>query len=296
MQSGAADLLCRTAARAWIRCVAVLILSACAPTGETPESKAEARDETSIDAQSAASADTQPIASIDAPPGSLADKQPTKAIGARDRVLGLLTLPQVFGTETCQPFTPTDVTLYASADSSQAIGRIHVETPWTIHPDGGCEGLAVKVHPTDADSVTELPALEHSYEAPAAIVLQRNGDWFRIRLAGGAAWIHATEQNRFHALEELLAESLTYVANPDGAGLAAAPGKDRSAAADLITAERPVNVLETQRVGEELWLRVAIQSHSACEVAGDPPTIAEGWLPAHSRIGEPIVWFYSRGC
>lgn len=295
MQSGAAALLCITPARAWIRCAAVLILSACAPTGEAPEAKAEARDATSIDAQPMASANAQPGASATAQPVTSIDTPQTNAIGARDRVLGLLSLPQVFGTETCQPFTPIDVTLYASADSSQAIGRIHVETPWTIHPDGGCEGLAVKVHRTDGESA-ELPTLEYSYEAPGAVVLQRNGAWYRIRLGEDAAWMHATEQNRFYPLEELLAESLTYVAKPDGAGLATAPGMDRSAAADLLTAKRPVNVLETQRVGDQLWLRVAIQSHSVCEGDGDPRTVAEGWLPAHSGNGEPIVWFYSRGC
>jgi len=249
----------------------VLILSACGPGG---------------DSQSAAADNVQDTSAVAAEPAPIA---------ARDRVLGLLSLPQVFGTEVCQPFMPIDVALYEEAGSFKPIGRISVDRPWRFHPNGGCDGLAVKVHRADSTAADELPTLEFSYEAPGAIVLQRKEAWFRIRLAGGAAWIHATEQNVFHPLEELLAENLAYVANPDGAGLAAAPGADRSAAADLLTADRPVDVLQSQRVGDELWLRVAIQNRSLCE-GEDPTTIAEGWLPAHTSSGEPIVWFYSRGC
>ena len=260
---------------------ALLILNACAPTGD-------AQDAATTDAQSAATADAQSAATIDA--------QDATTVEAHDKVRGLISLPQVFGTEPCETFTPIDVTLYANTDSSAVIGRISVERPWTISPSGGCEGLSVKVHLTGADSAAELPTLEYSYETPAAVVLQRKGPWFKIRLAEQSGWIRATAQNQFFSLEELLAENLTYVANADGGGLAAAPGTERSAATNLLSAERHVKVLENRAVGEQLWLRVAVQSHSVCEGVEEPTTLAEGWVPAHSATGEPTVWFYSRGC
>jgi len=254
-------------------CAAILIFTACAPAGE---------------AHDPANAIEQPAATTDSPIASTIEEQ--------DAVSGLISLPQVFGTETCAPFTPSDVTLYAGPDSSAIIGRISVDTPWTQHPNGGCEALSVKVYLTDTETAAELPTLEYSYEAPAAVVLQRRGPWFKIRLGEQSAWIHATEQNQFFPLQELLAGNLAYVANADGAGLAAAPGAERTTAADLLGAERSVNVLEARTVGERLWLRVAVQSHSPCEGPEDPATVAEGWLPAHTATGEPTVWFYSRGC
>jgi hypothetical protein len=190
----------------------------------------------------------------------------------------------------------SDLTLYAEADSSTAIGHIRVDKPWTIHPAGGCEGLSVTVHLAGEDSVAALPTLEYDYEAPGAVVLQRQGSWFRIRLTDQAAWLHVTEQNQFFSLVVLLAESLTYVANPDGAGLASAPGAARSVEAGLLGPGRHVEVLQHPVVGEQLWLRVAVQSHSGCDSLEEPTTLAEGWIPAHSANGEPTVWFYSRGC
>ena len=252
---------------------ALVILNACAPTGEAPD---------------AATADTQSAATTNAPNAT--------TLEAHDKVRGLISLPQVFGTEPCETFTPTDLTLYANTDSSAVIGRISVDKPWTLSPSGGCEGLSVKVHLTGADSAAELPTLEYSYEAPAAVVLQRKGPWFKMRLAEQSGWIRATEQNQFFPLETLLAENLTYVANANGGGLAAAPGTERSAATNLLSAERHVKVLESRAVGEQLWLRVAVQSHSVCEGLEEPTTLAEGWVPAHSASGEPTVWFYSRGC
>ncbi len=38
--------------------------------------------------------------------------------GAQDRVLGLLTLPEVFGGEACTPFEPRPVPLYAEPAST----------------------------------------------------------------------------------------------------------------------------------------------------------------------------------
>jgi len=229
-----------------------------------------------------------------------------------DRVLGLISLPQVFGMGPCDTFTPVAVGLFAEPDSTVVQGSIVVEVPWTFHDGGGCEGLSVKVRSADAAVPLDLPTLEAGYEEPAAIVLEHRGAWFRIRLHEGSAWMHAGPDNAFLPLERLIEDGLTYVANPGGATLASAPGSLNEAGAPAppgapaasresreareLGAWDPVDVLQTRWVEGDLWVRVAVLSHSVCDSLDEPTRIAEGWLPAHAPDGEPTVWFYSRGC
>jgi hypothetical protein len=48
-------------------------------------------------------------------------------------------------------------------------------------------------------------------------------------------------------------------------------------------------------VGDSLWLRVELLEESPCE-SGSAKVTDVGWVPAYSPDGEPIAWFYSRGC
>lgn len=111
---------------------------------------------------------------------------------AQDRVIGLLTLPEVFGNAPCAPFEPRVVTLHAEPGGAQ-VASVHVDQNWSFAPHGGCEGLQVSVHRGDAR--TELPTREYDYEAPAAVVVEQRGLWFRIRLTGGAtAWVEVPKK------------------------------------------------------------------------------------------------------
>jgi hypothetical protein len=215
----------------------------------------------------------------------------------QDRVVGLISLPQVFGDHPCAVYVPSEVVLYAEPDSAHSLGVIRVAQPWTMHENGGCAGLRVVVHLESAESAAVLPTLEYGYETPAAVVLDQHDDWFRIRLADGAAWIRGDSANLFMDLEDLLAENLTYIAEPDGKGLSSVPGStDRNIGTDLLSTGRSVELLDSRRMNGELWLKVAVHNHSPCISPEDLATVAEGWLPAHSQTGEPTVWFYSRGC
>jgi len=51
-----------------------------------------------------------------------------------------------------------------------------------------------------------------------------------------------------------------------------------------------VGVLETRRIADVIWLRVAIGVGEACEFLTGPP-IAVGWVKAHNKDGQSIVWF-----
>ena len=216
----------------------------------------------------------------------------------QDRVIGLLRLPDVYGNAPCAPFDPRVVTLHAEPGGPQ-VASIHVDRNWSFAPHGGCEGLQVSVHRGDARA--ELPTREYDYEAPAAIVLEQRGLWFRIRLAAASAWVEAPHADRFMSLADLFEEfvGVTFIAEGGGGELSASPvGTVGGRAGARVTAGQPVRVIESRQLAERMWLRVEVLSHSVCNAAaaGPPEVVAEGWLPAHLASGEPSVWFASRGC
>ena len=57
-----------------------------------------------------------------------------------------------------------------------------------------------------------------------------------------------------------------------------------------------VRVVESRRVGDELWFHVEFLDHSECRGPDAPTVVRRGWIPAHSRSGKATVWFSSRGC
>ena len=122
--------------------------------------------------------------------------------GAQDRVLGLLTLPEVFGNGACDRFSPQEVALRTSPGGAP-VGVIRVARNWYHAPIGGCEGLEVAVRLRNGAREQPLPAEEYEYEAPAAIVLERRSRWFRLRLETGSAWVLASSRDVFHPLEQL---------------------------------------------------------------------------------------------
>ena len=143
---------------------------------------------------------------------------------AADPVIGLLTLPEVFGAGPCDRFTPREVALYAEPDSAAIVGSIRVDRNWTFAPHGGCEGLAVGVHLLGTGDVSALPAMEYEYEAPAAIVLRQQGRWFEVRLSEGTGWVRASERDQYLSLQQLLADGLTHLTESWDRMLAPEPG------------------------------------------------------------------------
>jgi hypothetical protein len=216
---------------------------------------------------------------------------------AQDRLLGLLQLPEVFSSGPCVPFFPRTVTLYDQPDG-KTIGTVEVDQNWSFAPHGGCEGLVVSVHRGKERS--ELPTREFDYEAPAAIVLERRGPWFKIRVdAATTAWVRTEIDSRFLSLESLLEEfiGVTFIADASITELLPAPATSSNSGVP-VKAGLPVQVIGTSRAGDRLWLHVEVFSHSLCTAAtsGPPESLGRGWLPAHAANGEPTIWFASRGC
>ena len=124
---------------------------------------------------------------------------------AADKVIGLLSMPEVFWEERgpCDDqFTARHVLLYSAPQSSDVVGDIRVDRA-ASSSDVPC---VVNVHLRRNAAVSELPTDEYAYEQRAGIVLDRRGRWFKLRVDGGAAWVHASSEDRFFPLETLLWE------------------------------------------------------------------------------------------
>ena len=215
---------------------------------------------------------------------------------AQDRVIGLLALPEVFGTGACDKFTPEPLRLFATPDATTPVGVIRVNEYWTFHDDGGCAGLTIGVRRPGEQEVRPLPSEEYGYEEPGAVVLARRGSWFKLRLADGAAWLRASAKAEFYPLERLYVDHLTYLTGEWSGRLASAAGGVSRAARTPAAAEPEVRVLRSQRVGGQLWFYVEVLSHSGCGSSDEPSVTEQGWVPAHSESGERSIWFHSRGC
>jgi hypothetical protein len=213
----------------------------------------------------------------------------------RTRVIGLLALPEVFGNGACDRFTPQEVPLYGAPESARILGVIRVDEGATALSNGGCEALRVGVHMAGSTASAALPTKEYGYEEPGAIVLARRGGWFQIRLATGSAWVQSSPRDSFHPLEQLLLDGLTYLTEAWDKRLAPSAGAPGRPARVAATNSQPsVRVIRSQQLRGELWLDLEVIT-SPCE---DPNVKAldRGWVPAHATSGEPVIWFYSRGC
>ena len=213
---------------------------------------------------------------------------------AQEKVIGLLSLPEVFGSRECAPFEPRAIMLHSTATDGSIIGSIEVEQNWSFAPHGGCEGLEVRVR--KGAQKDELPTREYDYEMPAAIVLDQRDGWYKIRLHQGSAWLKASVVDRFMPLSDLFEEftGVTEISESYTGRLAKAPGLTGGTIMMRVAPSQAVRVVEIR----DAWIHVEVLSNSACTAANDgpPQVISEGWLPLHDQKGEPTVWFSSRGC
>jgi hypothetical protein len=177
------------------------------------------------------------------------------------------------------------------------VGTVLVVKPWTHHSNGGCEGLEVGVQAPRAATVQQLPTMEYAYEEPGAVVLERRGKWFRVRLNSGSAWLEASAQDEFYGLERLFENGLTYLTEAWNGQVASSPGSaGRPGKFRRLATDQPVRVRRASREKEGLWFLVDILSHSACGGDGEPTVADRGWVPAYGKADSPTIWFYSRGC
>jgi hypothetical protein len=218
----------------------------------------------------------------------------------RERVVGLLNLPEVVG-DGCGQADAKRVVLYsAPSTSSPPIGAITLLVTDRQADGRGCGSAQLTVQRVDGNAGEELPTEESGYEIQAVVVHQRSGLWFRVALPQGSAWVLRSSDADFEPFPELLVHKLAYLRKgwdgswwqTPGAGSATrvAAGWTRYLEDDI-----PVDVLDVRLVQNHAWLHVLLKTESCGEsLSGVTP--ATVWIPAYQPSGAPSVWFYARGC
>ena len=213
---------------------------------------------------------------------------------AAERIIGLVSIPEVFGVGPCAAFEPQQVALHAAPADGKPIAFIQVDQNWSFAPHGGCEGLKVSVRRGAAKE--ELPTREFDYESPGAIALEQRDGWVKIRLHEGVAWFRPSAVDRFMPLSDLYEEfvGVTAINKSFTARLVSTPGMLGGPILPRVSPAQPVRVAEVR----DEWVKVEVLNNSVCTAAdnGPPEVIATGWLPLHDADGEPSIWFSSRGC
>ncbi len=149
-------------------------------------------------------------------------------------------------------------------------------------------------------AVERLVRREIAYEEPAAVVYAVRDDWYRVALEDGRfGWLREAAAD-YHPYDTLPVRRLGYLLPGWGGLLWPAPGAGLPMVAPGGTPadvrQRPVEVLESRRVGGGLWFRVRLPDADPCAGAGTPGFDAGGWVPGYGVDGRPVIWFHSRGC
>lgn len=204
---------------------------------------------------------------------------------------------------------PVDAPLDAA---SAAAAPIEIETATNPDPDEdglrltglvrpGVELGTLRLYASPSHGATriegtglDLRQREVAYEEPALAVYGRRPGWLRLRLGSGVyVWAQATELGEFLPYRVVVRDRLNHLSASWDGRLHEQPGGAARAVQD--TAEGAVQLLELRRVDGRLWARVGLFRQSPCK-GGDESIAQEGWVPAHDVFGEPLLWFWSRGC
>jgi len=208
-----------------------------------------------------------------------------------NRVIGLLSLRQIEG-RSCESPPATEIPVYAHPQSADAIGWIRADRDPASDTD--CYRVIVQVRWRADGRVQVVPTEEYEEEEPtAAIVVEQRDRWFKVQVPDGAAWVHVADGDEYFSLQQLLRKRPAYLTDAWDGTLATVPGGPHRS---LPGSRRfvPVRFLESREIRGALWLKIAVMSHTIYESDEPPRVIATGWVPAHDRAGNVVVWFNSR--
>jgi hypothetical protein len=212
-----------------------------------------------------------------------------------ERVLGLLDLPDIVQGG-CGPETKRAAARVFSTPSNNGsvVGTIN----WREEGDRSCRVMIER----SGGKSEQVPTLESGYEIPAAIVFERRGAWFRIRLMAGSGWIRRSDPKDFLPYPEILAENLVHTLESWDGSLRATPGVTGAMVPlsagwkGLLDRQLSVEYLGSRRVGNDRWLHIRLAAKAACDQTYEGVNDVSGWIPAYHPSGSPSLWFSSRGC
>lgn len=152
----------------------------------------------------------------------------------------------------------------------------------------------------DFHSYDALETREFDYELAGAVVYAKLPGWYRLRTAAGVfGWLSEENAGTWFPYESLPVRRLSYLTDEWSGLVWPDPGAGLPFRRDLLASDRPaqypVNVIESTEIGGMTWFHVEVLREDPCSGA-EPAASAVGWVPAYGRGGNPVIWYYSRGC
>ena len=216
-----------------------------------------------------------------------------------ERVVGLLNLPDVtrgYADDACRGTGLPSLDLVREpSEAAPVIGSIRLG----MHQEYGC-GLLFRRRGYTVDE--ELPTQESDYEIAAAVVHERRGEWFRIALPRGSAWIEREEEDDFLPYPQILARRLSHLSKDwDGLLRRSASAKGQVLPVPVEWKERiprqiAIEVLRVRHSDNGDWMRIRFVTGRCGDESTTTLKPMEGWVPAYQPDEKPTAWFYSRGC
>lgn len=210
-------------------------------------------------------------------------------------IIGLLTVPQVFGSSPCEMFEPQSIPIFSTFRSEKPIAVIRVDKMWTFPKEGGCAGLEVRVHRYGNHAIEKLPTKEYENESPAVIVYEKYNNWYRIQMETGSGWVLASTENIFLSLLALFTSHTPYLTIEWDGRVWQSPNKG----VKQVIGAKPriaVRVLTSKLVDGKLWVEILLPVEDDCGNRNSSIAPIQGWIPVHSKSGNVTLWFNSRGC
>jgi hypothetical protein len=212
-----------------------------------------------------------------------------------ERIIGLLDLPDIVGSGCGTLEKPGTARIFrAPSQDKPHVGTIYMRD----EGNAGC-GLTID---TVGGTKEDVPTLESGYEIGAAIVFERRGPWFRVRLARGFGWIRRNNSKDFLSYPEILREKLAYILQVWDGTLRASPGPSGRVIPlppewqALIERQIDIEFMGSQRAGNDLWIHVRLVTERCGQSVEGVPQPVTGWIPAYRSNRAPTAWFFSRGC
>jgi hypothetical protein len=215
----------------------------------------------------------------------------------REPVVGLLDVPDLVGNGCGATEAPKGLAVFDTPAVQAPRGALRADVRGRSKDGASCEAVALVVRGPGVS--TEALTEESGYEVPALIVYERSGEWFRIALHPGSAWVQH-EPRDFLPYPDLLSERLAYVRKGWNGALWDEPGSGPGATVPRAWREHlgqdlTATVLAVRRVGSDTWIQLRLLTESCGETVPGVESVT-GWIHAYTASGRPAAWFYSRGC
>ena len=134
-------------------------------------------------------------------------------------------------------------------------------------------------------------------EAPGAVVIGKQDNWYRVKLRNGKnAWLPPQSAGMYHSYRAL-AGDWSFVPHWDLA-LYASPEDKRRLDISKIAHDRnqalELRVIASKKVDNVLWFEVQVIEGMCFEE--QVRVMGSGWMRAHTKKGEHVLQFHTRGC